>query len=283
MAAIGTRLIRGSKCCWGFDRFLLGWGDLPVQSPARMIRISCTFPLLLCAASFSQAAVYYTETFPNSAPVAVKTFATVGWFAHVGANATNETNGSDLSGTGDAVIWTSNGYGGTVGYAFGALAAPALYWTTEPSPVSVSQLESFSFRSNNSTTNGFRFALRLDNNTPGDTSDDFWVASANLFDSTSTGSSSNWSTASALESLTFTSTAADWLDLSFTAGTNMALGGARATDLTGNVSAFGLYATGGTVRFDDYTINVVPEPSAAAFSVIAAGLLTLKRRRVTAL
>jgi hypothetical protein len=245
--------------------------------------------VFLAAAGLQMAsgAVVYTESFPNSSTA--KNFATVGWNAHVGSTAESWTTTSDVSSTSDAVIWNTNGMGGTIGYGFGALgSAAALYWTTEPGALDVSNIQNLSFYSNNgATTSSFRFALRLDNGTPGDTSDDFWVASATAFNSSSGGSSSNWGTAgqAKLESLAFSTSADSWRDLTFVAGSSLSLSGsARTLDLpAGNVTAFGLLASGGTVRFDNFAIDAVPEPSAFAISGLASILLVVRRRRVTSL
>jgi len=245
------------------------------------------FPALiafLALPASSQAVVLYTENFLNPTPASAKNFGSVGWLAHTGSTAIDRTSTSAVGSSDPAVIWTSVGRGSGAGYGFGALGGNvALYWTTEPGPVALASITSLTFFSNNSsTTNGLKFALRLDNNTPGDTSDDFWVVSTQTFNSTSSGSSGNWATNSAQEILNFDASAALWTNLTFTAGSTLsAASSARTSDLPGgNVTAFGIYApTGGNVRFDDYTINVVPEPSAALLFSGALASLCLRRRR----
>lgn len=248
-----------------------------------MIR-AFSFPaiaLWLATAASSEAVVLFTEAFPNSSTTAGKNFSTVGWNAHVGAAAGDQTNTSSVGSTGTAVIWFTAAIGGTIGYGFGALGTNnALYWTTEPGPVAISSLQSLSFYSNSSTTDGMKFALRLDNNTPGNLADDFWVISTATYDSTTGGSSGNWATNAAQESLTFTTAGASWTGLNFTPGSTLAADAVRTSDLpAGNVTAFGLYAVNGTVRFDEFTINVVPEPSAPFMLSGALVALGLRRRR----
>jgi hypothetical protein len=79
-----------------------------------------------------------------------------------------------------------------------------------------------------------------------------------------------------LQTVPYTSAAADWLVLNFdgnytgdsngTNGTVLSLGGTPGADLSGMITAFGLYVAGpGTRRFDTFAIDgtPVPEPASA--------------------
>jgi hypothetical protein len=244
----------------------------------------CCF-LLLATAAARGATVVYTENFTNTAQSAgtAQAFGSAGWYAHYGATAVNHTNLlADPTSSSRAAIWHTTAMGGTPGYGFGSLGAPALYWTTEPGLIALGLVETVSFYANNtSSSSSFRVAIRLDNGTSDDTSDDFWVVSSQAFNSSTEGSSGNWIANGKLETLVFSSAASSWRNLTFVEDSSLVLGAERSVDLpTGNITAFGLWASGGTVRFDDFSIALVPEPGRGMLALGALVGVVFRRRRI---
>lgn len=124
-----------------------------------------------------------------------------------------------------------------------------------------------------------------------------WYASNTTLSMTTAGITlANFSTQAQLKTLTFDPTASSWSTINFngnyvvggsatnsTAGT-MSLGASPGSDLTGTITAFGLYSvvSGGNSRFDTFTISgiAVPEPAwAQVFLVGGLGLLVFKFHR----
>lgn len=106
-----------------------------------------------------------------------------------------------------------------------------------------------------------------------------WFASTSLGTS-SVGTTADFdSTAGQLSLNDFT--LSNWTRINFTAGSTLGLGTGVDTNLElpdGDVTAFGVYRTGGVVsRFDSFVISI-PEPSGAML-LGATGFLVLLRRR----
>ena len=85
--------------------------------------------------------------------------------------------------------------------------------------------------------------------------------------------------------LTFSTAAANWDTLNFTAGSDLTLGSVLSSPLpSGSITGFGLYVQianhGGGERsyFDTFEVDSVPEPAAAGFLCVG-GLAALARRR----
>lgn len=229
----------------------------------------------------------YTEDFANSSTTTAQRLSTVGWSVNSGNTGTDVTATTSTSASGQGIIWHTNGRDSQIGYGFGAnISAGAIWWTQEFSPIPQSAVQSISFYSNNTNTTAdtYRIVVRLDNNTPADTSDDFWVATATTYYrdvGTATGGSGNWGSNSELESFSYSTAAAQWHDLTFNPGVSLAVAPlARTAELpSGNITAAGLYGIGGgSFRFDNFAI--IPEPtSAIALGACVVGLLSARRRR----
>jgi hypothetical protein len=241
---------------------------------------------LLTVAAFTPApasASWYSENFPNGSSAA--RLSAVGWSVNSGTTGTDVTETTPLTASGLGIVWNTAGKDGTNSYGFGASASSgALWWTQEFTPIPQSGVNSIEFYSNNSTTGDvYRIAIRLDNNTPGVSADDFWVATNSTYNrnSSTAGSSGNWVANGELESFAYSTAAAQWRDLTFVSGTSLSVAGtARVLDLpAGNINAAGLYGFGSSgFRFDQFAI--VPEPtSAAILGACAMGLLATRRRR----
>lgn len=242
---------------------------------------------IIASATDASGAVVYSELFGNSGAAKNFTNAGIGWDANVGSTATDQTSTSDTSGGSPAVVWNTNGQGGTLSYGFSAGSTIGLFWTDEFAAQDFDLLTEFSFYHNNSnTTTTLRLALRLDNNTPLNFADDIWVASnAGAFRTSGTpGSSGNWATNGEFASFSFTTAGSSWRDLTFTPGSALAVAGsARSSDLPdGNVNAAGILFVGsGGVRVDTFQISAVPEPSAGLLAASAMlGWSVCGRRRI---
>jgi hypothetical protein len=235
----------------------------------------------LCLTDRANATVIYQELFPGLSTSA-RNFQNSGinWQAHIGATAVDQTNNADTTSSSSAVIWTTNGQDGTPSYAFSAGATPGLFWTNEFGTLTRSSVVSISFYLNNTnTTPTARVAVRLDNNTPGNTADDTWYATDTTYTSTG-GSSGNWTTNGQQKTFLFTDAAASWRDMTFVPGTSLSVSGtARTSDLpVGDINGTGIFFSGSGFRLDTFQVSDTPEPS-SAFIVAAAGLLALQRRR----
>ena len=234
------------------------------------------------------AVIHFSESFPNAGTNA--SFSTVDWLAYRTASGTADNANSNM------LVSNATGRGAVIGYGAKTGTADVGFAFTQEAgltPIATTNIESITFYSNNSnTTDAIRIAVRLDNGTPGNATDDTWYATNTGFirNSGTAGSATNWGTNGELESFTFTGTASAWRDLTFVAGSSLSLAtSARLTDLpSGNVNAVGLYmslasdvnaAIGGVVRFDDFQVNAVPEPGAAAGLLALAGCLIRRSRR----
>jgi hypothetical protein len=252
--------------------------------------VICVALLALLIAESASAAVVYTESFANaSSPVANQPMSHIGWQSNVGPTAVDNTSSAT-----ETLIATAAGKDGTLGYGADQGTGSGNYsliWTTEIGSINLADLQTISFFSNNATTtDSVRIALRLNNNTPGDTADDFWVATNTGFirNSTTAGSASNWVANGELESFTFNSLAATWRDLTFATGSLSLAGSARVNDLPeGSLNAIGFFISGtgtggtntGVVRVDQLSVEAIPEPSSwAAGFLLVSGFIALRRR-----
>ena len=117
------------------------------------------------------------------------------------------------------LVSNADGLGAVPAYgAKTSASAVGLAWTTEFGSYALTDITNISFYSNHAlTTDALRIAVRLDNNTPGNTADDFWVATDAGFirNSATAGTVMNFVANGELESFTFTLAAASWRDLTF--------------------------------------------------------------------
>ncbi|WP_020571199.1 putative Ig domain-containing protein [Neolewinella persica] len=88
-----------------------------------------------------------------------------------------------------------------------------------------------------------------------------WYVSTTTLTMTGIGSATNFPNATGgaeLKTFPFSTAAASWATLDFAVGSTLAVGATASADLSGNITAFGLYSqnSGGfTFRFDTYQIN----------------------------
>lgn len=158
---------------------------------------------------------------------------------------------------------------------------PALAITTAPGTIDIANLTSIDWDSSaDNSDHAFRVAIQI--------SGTWYASAATLNDGVIDSGTSNFTALS--YSPTSFATASNWLAIQNTtvgsAGT-LSLGAAPVSDLSGSVTAFGLYlvagvnneANGDHVRWDNFEINAVPEPSVAALGLIALLGLANRRRR----
>lgn len=255
-----------------------------------------SFALLCLATTSLQAQVLYRQTFgTTSNNVSV---GSVGWTVATGATATNYTTGFDTAnGLGG---WLNNSNGNpqnlpnvntgsatvsqSTGLAVVSLANASnrlgIIYTSQFSlnPADYSAGLQFSWnQGNNSTTINYRVAIQVNG---------AWYASTQTFaNATSVSSVGNFASQSVAMTFNFNTLAATWRNLDFTLGSTLALGSTLTSNLSaGNITGFGLYmdsASGGTSRFDTFTITAVPEPTTVGLALLglAGGLLISRRRR----
>jgi len=100
-----------------------------------------------------------------------------------------------------------------------------------------------------------------------------WYVSTATFEGPNIGSSNNFPTQAEKKTFTFSTAAADWQELNFTAGSQLSLGSVLSSDLpTGTITGFGLYcndANGFTMRFDSYQIEGTPNEGCPIINDIA--------------
>lgn len=245
--------------------------------------------LVLPFAASAQAASY-VEYFPNNISNGTTSnishgHADILWKAANGPTATNDTNS-----TSGFLVSYLNGSGGTRGY--GAKANSGTYglaYTDEAALTSLNittaDITSITFLSRNAVnTDRIRVVVAL--NIAGNTQ---WYASSTYF----TTAGGAWADGPELKTLPFDTLASSWRALTFASGSlslsDTALGSALPN---GTLVGAGLFLSGssdangtsggnhaGTMRYDDFTVNYVPEPASAALGALAFGFGALGRRR----
>lgn len=238
------------------------------------------FGLMLCSVPTQAQTVIYRETFGNSGTnnynLNTTTYVATDWQVYYTAAGTNGMLNravvSNVASTPANLDNIGTGYttmSQTNGCIYTDLPTnPYFFFTTGHTGnlLDIKQVPDLTFswyQKNNSASDGFRVAIQIDGN---------WYASSQLVTSTA----NVWSPVS----YTFSTDAANWYALNFTAGSSLALGSLMSTSLsTNDITGFGLYAevgTGGTKRFDTFTISV-PECQTTTLLLGAFGFLLLSR------
>ena len=139
-------------------------------------------------------------------------------------------------------------------------------------------IDTLAISANNASTDDlYHFAVRVD----GD-----WFATATSFGVATGGAADDFPTNGERLEYTFNGGPDEWRRVAFVPGTTSGGGTLMfattpAQDLPmGDIEAFGLYTDGnvGTLRFDNYEINAVPEPAMLG-SLSLLGLAAMRRRR----
>ena len=243
-------------------------------------------PGWLALASLCHAASTYQETFPHPGGGNIS-HTSVGWSAVYGASATDGSANTTNNANGGFVVSNlGSGYGAktTSSSTYG------LAYTTEVSSntITTADITSISFLARNGSGNDrYRIVLAID--VAGSTQ---WYASEAFFTTTAGA----WADGAELRELLITTAASSWRNMTLTTSalslSDDTLGSALPD---GNLMAAGLFLSGNndtagtsggahanTMRYDDFTVNVVPEPSGAMLGIMGASLLAFRRRHRTA-
>lgn len=228
----------------------------------------------------------YVEAFPNAGAGNISHGSVeIGWKSYYGSTAIdgsgNTTNGSN---GGFVVSNLSSGYGAKTATTPGTYG---LTYTTEVASLNVTSADitDFSFLARNgSNSDRFRVVIALD--VSGVTQ---WYASNTFF----TTAGGTWADGPETKNLPFSTAAANWRALSFTAESALSLADSTLVSAlpAGTLVATGLFVSGNdntagtsggananTMRYDNFTVNFVPEPSSAMLGLLGA-TVTLTRRR----
>ncbi len=233
--------------------------------------------VILGGAYASASVIEYREIFPNATTGNINA-STAGWYLGVG-NLTPLGSGADFGVSNaagrpaDAVPVNS---GPTDPLATGFLghwgskqsSTNYLFFTDEHQfDLASKPLESISWYQGNSGYWEVHVALRIDG--------DWYISVDSFTQNSSMGLVSNFPTQAELKQLNFDT--ASWATM------NADLSQGSITDLptTGTLEAYGLviYSPTTTIRFDTFTITVVPEPTAGLAGLAMAGMFVMRRRR----
>ena len=229
--------------------------------------------------SAAASSIYYAQDFPNATAgnIALNSPA-IDWRGYSG-NFANDNSSNTASGSGFTV---SNGTGsdGGAGYVFkNGGSGKGITYTSDFTPLNRSsmEIESFTFAlNNNNSTDSFYVAIQLDvSGTP------TWFVNATAF---TVSTPLTWET----KTLTFSTSASEWYNLTLDPGVSLSVGSMLSSDLpSGNLIGAGIYTTNGlitaggptqNIRFDSFEIAVVPEP--ASLSLAGACVLGIASCRI---
>lgn len=209
----------------------------------------------------------------------------MGWTTVYGTTATDGSSNTSNNSNGGFVVSNLG-----AGYGAKTTTTPGTYglaYTTEVIAHNISTVDitSISFLARNSVaTDRYRIVLAVDvaGSTEWFVSDQFFTTTAGV-----------WSDGAQLRELAFTTAASAWRNMTVTTSALSISDNTLGSALPGgNLIAAGLFMSGNsatagtsggahanTMRYDDFTVNVVPEPSTAGLGALALGFLTLGRRR----
>jgi hypothetical protein len=277
-------------------------GRTPKFWPGAGIWIVTAFLGLPCA--HLQAAIIYRETFGIPPGAGADFFPTTFDWQRFDQNGFEITTGGNTSGVnysaqgrpvdvanvnaGPNSDGTFDPYANGILY-FASALPPSLGFTTEfsfnPADYLAGSISFSWYEGNNSALQSFRLAIR---NSSG------WFASADPYVFTTPAIPlTSFGTQAELKTLTYNPAAANWLTMTFdgdftlgaTPGTGTAtnstlgalsLGGPPATDLSGAITAFGVYGESGTNpngnrRIDTFQIDATPVPEPSSVLLLALG------------
>jgi hypothetical protein len=281
----------------------------PVSRPSRIaVGLACILTFLTL--SQLPAAVIYRETYgrPDGATGNIGT-SVFDWarFNMVGTVANIATSGVSSDGTGKPTDLANTPSAGPE--ADDTFNPYAEGWTYQDGTIWLSMTPEFSFNPSDYVEGSIAFSWYQGNAQIGGVTDQpfylaiqidgAWYASATGFTNEPVTSGANFGLevgGAEFRSLTYDPAAANWLTLNFdgtydvetstaTASTlgDMTTGAAPVSDLTGTITAFGLYRStnGANARFDTFQIDatLIPEPGTVALLSLAGVSLLLFRRR----
>jgi len=247
------------------------------------LRIHHLLPGWLALASVSHAASTYQETFPHPGGGNIS-HTDVGWTTVYGSAATDGSANTTNNANGGFVVSNLGaGYGAKTTFS----SSYGLAYTTEiiSNTITTADITSISFLARNSAASDrYRIVLAID--VAGSTE---WYASDAFFTTTAGA----WADGAQLQQLAFTTAASSWRSMTVTTSALSVSDSTLAAALpSGNLIAAGLFLSGNngtagtsggghanTMRYDDFTVNVVPEPSAAMLGLMGASLLAFRRKQ----
>ncbi len=230
----------------------------------------------------THAAQVYLETFTQTN--GDKPLTAVGWSVLVTESGTISNYGTQsraigINGTNDYAFYAPKADDSTPTWTAAVVNDPAMAFTTVPGPINIANLTSIGWTSQADNSDGvFRVAIKLGG---------VWYASSTTLTDGAPEIPAVYTPLS-YNPASF-ATASNWLAIQNTTVGNsgtLSLGAAPGSDLSGNVTAFGLYLVAGSaqeagdhIRFDNFEINAVPEPSTALLGLFASlGFISRRRR-----
>lgn len=233
-------------------------------------------------ASSSFAASYVETFFHTSTSDVGHNHSEIGWRAYGAANAVDVSSNS--SGTGFLVSQAGGVSGGGRGYGAKANASAfGIAFTEEVASLNIStvDLTSISFASRNQATSDlFRIVVAV--NVGGDNVQ--WYATSTTYAATT--AAGTWKQDNVFD---FVTTGSAWQALTFTPGSQLSLSNTTLDSPLpeGTLAAAGLFLSGSTgatnisatMRYDNFAVNYVPEPSTALLGALALGIGACRRSR----
>ena len=241
--------------------------------------------LMILSAASLNATVIYTENFDNSTSEN-QSSSFIGWEAYTGTSATDISANAPNSGNRMGLSNLSGNPSSSDGYFFAANSGSGTQdqiWAGINTGLSLSNVSEISWRMGNSTTVA---SVKLLVEVGGQ-----WYASATSFSNSNTYNASSFSsgadTPDIVKNLTFSTDAADWLELNLDPGNSLNIASSPISDLpTSTVTGIGFFVDSGntftTVRLDSLEISAatIPEPSSFALMLIlGATSLAVRRAR----
>ncbi len=212
---------------------------------------------LLTASKSFCATVIYNEQFDNSTGTSFAV-STIGWSSYLGSTASNistQVNATVISAATGNPSADGTGYFGFIGSGTYPAHTGTLSFLTTFSAVDIAGSTITWTMANGSTAPMVQLLIQVNGN---------WYVSNQSFSNTETYTSiSTPSTASILQTLTFSTQASAWSAFTLTPWSSMSVGSVLSSDLSSSsITGIGFYlsnAADATVRIDSLTVTV-PEP-----------------------
>jgi len=234
--------------------------------------------------------IVYRETFPNDGTSDRVMPPAEGWYAHY-ENGYQSGSTKIVAGEGSQPVVPINASADhdslTEGYGWRDPAAAGrdyLYWTQEYTIDSADQIKQLAWHQRNDLdTDLYQVALRLDTGTLGNSSDDTWYVSADTFTNLTAAGTYTNSASEQWYINEFSPQGAFWQVLDFRVNTALEiLPGTTSLPSGIPVTAFGLYSlsVNDDERYDNFQIQLIPEPATLVLLGLGAiGLLLFRKRR----